>query len=130
MRAAINRGIENEVVFVSGCKFTSPEELEKVIESYNRVYWRNHPTAGDATRKAFNEGRILCPRANGFCSPLGEPNDGERIYESFEEWRDAVASHAPKWNYGWCPRGCSVSRDEVMRCTTIEEVYSLFSEGS
>lgn len=116
-----------EVTFVTACNFETEEQLEEIIQRYLEVYWTKCPEAADATRKAWREGRLVVPRAQGYCCPIGD--SGYPLYTSFEEWRDHVATHAPDWSMGWCPRNCAVTREQVLATQSIEELYKLFPKG-
>ena len=117
----------DDVTFVTACNFETEEQFEEIIERYLEVYWKKCPEAADAARKAWREGRIIVPRAQGYCCPIGVP--GQPLYFNFEEWRDEVAKHAPDWSMGWCPRNCNVSREQVLATQNIEELYKLFPKG-
>jgi len=128
MRDAIDAGCEDEVVILTACKFASAEELEEILDQYTEVYWSKHPTAADAVRRAYAEGRIIVPRIQDLCCPIGTPN--QRLYVDWKEWQWEVSRHAPSWSWGWCPRGCQVTEEQVMACSSIKEVYQLFPEKS
>ena len=117
----------DDVVFVTACNFETEEQLEEIIARYLEVYWKKCPEAADAARKAWREGRIIVPRAHGYCCPIGAP--GQPLWVNFEEWKTEVANHAPEWSMGWCPRNCEVTREQVLATQTIQELYQLFPKG-
>jgi hypothetical protein len=126
MRDAIDAGCEDEVVILTACKFSNEAELEKILCRYTEVYWQRHPTAADAVRRAYAEGRIIVPRNEGYCCPIG--SSGQPLYTDWTEWQWELARHAPRWQMGWCPRQCQVTEEQVKACSSIKETYQLFPE--
>ena len=126
MRDAIDQGCENELIILTACKFSNEAELEEILERYTGAYWRNHPTAADATRRAYGEGRIIVPRLEGLCCPLGSTIFP--IYENWEAWQTEVSRHAPRWDMGWCPDRCKVTESQVLACDSVLEVCKLFPD--
>ena len=126
MRKAIDQGCEDELVVLTACKFSNEAELEEILERYEESYWEKHPTAADATRRAYGEGRIIVPRLEGLCCPLGSPR--HPLYVDWQEWRWEVSRHAPKWQIGWCPHRCKVTEEQVLACGSVMEVCKLFPE--
>ena len=126
MRDAMDAGCENEVIILTACKFSNEAELEEILCRYTEVYWQRHPTAADAVRRAYAEGRIIVPRNEGYCCPVGR--SGEPLFTDWKEWQRAVAARAPRWDMGWCPSDCKVTEEQVNACSSIKEVYQLFPE--
>ena len=126
MREAIDHGCEDELVVLTACKFAGCEDLEEILRRYTEVYWSKHPTAADAVRRAYSEGRIIVPRNDGYCCPIG--SSGQPLYTDWTEWQRAVAARAPSWDMGWCPRQCQVTEEQVKACSSIKETYQLFPE--
>ena len=124
MREAIENDCADEVVICCACKFANAAELEEIISRYLAVYWGKCPEAADLTRKAYKEGRILVPKAEGFHAPIG--SSGQPLYSSWTEWQFEVAEHAPDWRMGWCPSHCEVTKEQVLAATTPQELYQLF----
>lgn len=124
LRDAIDAGCEDELIILTACKFSSEAELEEVLEQYTEVYWRNHPTAADAARRAYAEGRIIVPRLRDLCCPIGTPN--QPLYTGWDEWQWEVSRHAPKWQMGWAPQHCKVTEEQVLACNSVMEVCKLF----
>jgi hypothetical protein len=124
MREAIDQGCQDELIILTACKFSNEAELEEILERYTKVYWKKHPTAADATRRAYGEGRIIVPRLEGFLCPIGTP--GEPLYVDWQEWRWEVSRHAPQWCMGWCPHHCEVTESQVLACNSVMEVCKLF----
>ena len=127
MREALDAGVADQVTFITACKFKDREELETIIEGYLKVYWVKHPKAAEATRKAWKEGRIITPKTNGCCAPIGF--SGHRLHKTFEEWRDAVSENAPEWDMGcYHPlfKG-RISKEKVLSTKNINELVSLFN---
>jgi hypothetical protein len=126
MREALENDCAGEVIFVTGAVFRNEEELEQIIGRYSEIYWKKCPEAADATRKAFAEGRILMPKAEDCCHPIG--SSGMPLYTSFEEWQWEVARHAPEWAMAWCHTNLKgkVTSEQVMATKTPQELYRLF----
>ena len=128
LREAIAQGCQDEVTILTACKFSTEAELEEILCRYSETYWRRHPTAADAARKAYAEGRIIVPRLEGLCCPLGSAIFP--LYDSWEVWRLEVSRHAPRWDMGWCPDRCKVTESQVLACDSVMEVCKLFPEDS
>jgi hypothetical protein len=126
MRDALDQGVANDTTFVSQCRFSTAEDLEAIITMYEQVYWIKHPEAGDATRKALQEGRIILPRNMGCCSPIGQ--SGQSLYADFDQWKAAVAEHAPDWSMGWCHHTFRdrITKEDVLSTHSILELVQLF----
>ncbi len=124
LRDALDLGCQDEAVFLTACRIRSEDELEKTLERYTEVYWRKHPNAASAARRAYAEGRIIIPRLQGFCRPVG--SQGHPLYTEWEEWRWEVSRHAPKWEIGWCPCHCQVTESQVLACDSVMDVCKLF----
>lgn len=124
MRDAIAQGCENELIILTACKFSNEAELEEVLERYDSSYWRDHPTAADAARRAYAEGRIIVPRIQDLCCPIG--SSGQPLYTDWKEWQWEVSRHAPSWSWGWCPHHCEVTESQVLACNSVMEVCELF----
>lgn len=126
MREALQNNCADEVIFVTACNFRTAEELEEIIERYLEVYWKKCPEAAAATRKAFAEGRILVPKAEDCCAPVG--SSGQPLYTGFEEWQWEVAQHAPAWAMAWCHQELKgkITKEAVMAAKTPQELYRLF----
>jgi len=124
MRDAIDQGCENEVIILTACSFSNEAELQQVLEQYDSSYWQEHPTAAEAVRLAYTEGRIIIPQLVGLCCPIGRPR--RRLYANWEEWRVELSRHAPDWRWGWCPRNCEVTAEQVLACESVMDVCKLF----
>jgi hypothetical protein len=123
MVAAIDTGLEDDVIILSAGKFSNKTELEKVIASYAECYWRKHPEAADATRRAYDEGRILVPRLEGYLCPQWATQN-RHLYPNWQAWRQQFSSNAP-----FQLEDCEVTEDQILACSSVEEVYRLFPEA-
>ena len=135
MVAAIDTGLEDDVIILSAGKFSNKTELEKVIASYAECYWRKHPCdwattartlakeAADATRRAYDEGRILVPRLEGYLCPQWATQN-RHLYPNWQAWRQQLSSNAP-----FQLEDCEVTENQVLACSSVEEVYRLFPEA-
>ena len=124
MRDALDQGCAHTITICCACIITDRHSLEIVINHYSETYWSKHPEAAEATRLAWDEGRILSPRAEGFHAPIGYSR--QPLYADFKEWRTAVSEHAPDWSMGWCPHNCKVAKEQILTTKTPQELYRLF----
>lgn len=55
---------EEEIVgIVASTKVNTPEEIDKLIENYRRIYWTDDPDTGEeVARRLFEEDRVYQPR--------------------------------------------------------------------
>lgn len=118
IREAVEKGCDQKVLFVAGICVNTDEEFRGVLATYRTIYWRNNPeVCENAAIAAWEEGRILTPRAAGLEPP--KLYNVKVIFGDFEEWRDAMAQKVAKGDYG-------VTEEAVLKCKRAWDVCELF----
>jgi len=63
--ADIARGLVNQDDVAGIIASTRSEDMEDVIEHYQKLYWENLPNAANIARNLFAEGKVYQPRLWG-----------------------------------------------------------------
>jgi hypothetical protein len=122
------RQIMQDLVICSGTMAETPEQIQTVLETYQKSYWKSNPTlAANLMYDLMDSGRLIQPRLKDQSSPVIAGNNTV-IWNSFEEFRDCLANNLQESHMlGWTNALMVFpTKEEVMNCSDPSELCVLY----